>query len=56
MGGAWPGARAHLTGEVTYPHNVERDQSETEEYLTAEGDPVLAELWDKEEDAIYDDM
>ena len=26
------------------------------DYLTAEDDPVLAELWDNEADAIYDDL
>ena len=26
------------------------------EYLTAEADPVLAELWDNEDDAVYDDL
>jgi len=26
------------------------------EYLTAAADPVLAELWDNDDDAIYDDM
>lgn len=26
------------------------------EYLTAETDPVLAELWDNEDDAVYDDL
>lgn len=25
-------------------------------FLTAEEDPVLAELWDNEEDAVYDDV
>ena len=25
-------------------------------YLTAEDDPVLARLWDNEEDAVYDDL
>ncbi len=27
-----------------------------EEYLTAEAAPVLAELWDNEDDAVYDDL
>jgi hypothetical protein len=26
------------------------------EYLTSEADPVLAELWDNSDDAVYDDM
>jgi hypothetical protein len=26
------------------------------EYLTAEADPVLAELWDNDDDAVYDDL
>ena len=29
---------------------------ERAEYLTAEADPVLAELWDNEDDAVYDDL
>ena len=29
---------------------------EPEEYLSAETDPVLAELWDNDEDAVYDDL
>jgi predicted transcriptional regulator len=29
---------------------------ESAEYLTAEADPVLAELWDNEDDAVYDDL
>jgi predicted DNA-binding protein len=29
---------------------------EPAEYLTAEADPVLAELWDNEDDAVYDDL
>ena len=33
-----------------------RMAEEPAEYLTSETDPVLAELWDNEEDAVYDDM
>lgn len=29
---------------------------EPDEYLSSQTDPVLAELWDNEEDAIYDDL
>jgi len=29
---------------------------EPAEYLIAENDPVLAELWDNDEDAVYDDL
>jgi predicted transcriptional regulator len=29
---------------------------EPAEYLTSEADPVLAELWDNEDDAIYDNL
>jgi len=29
---------------------------EPAEYLTAENDPVLAELWDNDDDAVYDDL
>ena len=29
---------------------------EPAEYLTAAADPVLAELWDNEDDAVYDDL
>ncbi len=36
---------------------IERQLAEEpEEYLTAEADPVLAELWDNEEDEVYDQM
>jgi len=36
---------------------IERQlHEEPEEYLTAQTDPVLAELWDNEEDAVYDEM
>ena len=35
---------------------VERRLSEeSAEHLTAEADPVLAELWDNEDDAVYDE-
>ena len=33
-----------------------RIAEEPTEYLTAAEDPVLAELWDNEDDAVYDDM
>jgi hypothetical protein len=29
---------------------------EPAEYLTSEADPVLAELWDNEDDAVYDNL
>ncbi len=29
---------------------------EPAEYLTTEADPVLAELWDNDDDAAYDDL
>ncbi|HLF79614.1 MAG TPA: hypothetical protein VJB57_19205 [Dehalococcoidia bacterium] len=35
--------------ETTYFFSVKRN------YLTAEDDPVLAELWDNPEDAAYDE-
>ena len=36
---------------------IERQLAEEPaEYLTAESDPVLAELWDNEDDAAYDDL
>ncbi|MDP2948170.1 MAG: hypothetical protein Q8P22_01355 [Chloroflexota bacterium] len=36
---------------------IERQLAEEPaEYLTAEADPVLAELWDNEDDAVYDDL
>lgn len=33
-----------------------RIAEEPAEYLTAEADPVLAELWDNDDDAVYDDL
>lgn len=33
-----------------------RDVTAPRDYLTAEDDPILAELWDNEADAIYDDL
>ncbi len=33
-----------------------RIAEEPAEYLTSEADPVLAELWDNDDDAVYDDM
>lgn len=36
---------------------IERQLAEEPaEYLTAEADPVLAELWDNEDDAAYDNL
>ncbi len=29
---------------------------EPAEYLTGQSDPVLAELWDNDDDAVYDDL
>jgi hypothetical protein len=34
----------------------QRLAEESPEYLTAEADPVLAELWDNDDDAVYDDL
>jgi hypothetical protein len=34
-------------------HRIREDKSE---YLTAEEAPLLAELWDNDEDAVYDDL
>ena len=33
-----------------------RVREEKAEYLTAEEAPLLAELWDNKEDAVYDDL
>ena len=33
-----------------------RVREEKAEYLTAEEAPLLAELWDNDEDAVYDDL
>ncbi len=33
-----------------------RIAEEPAEYLTARTDPVLAELWDNDDDAVYDDL
>ncbi|MGH9199142.1 MAG: hypothetical protein ACRD1T_25855 [Acidimicrobiia bacterium] len=35
---------------------VHRLSEESIDYLTAESDPVLAELWDNDDDAVYDDL
>ena len=34
----------------------QRLAEEPAEYLTSETDPVLAELWDNDDDAVYDDL
>jgi len=61
-----PGLHAHLkvvaakkgTSMREYCVNAIKRQlaEEPAEYLTAEADPVLAELWDNEDDAVYDDL
>lgn len=33
-----------------------KDVTAPKDYLTTEDDPILAELWDNEADAIYDDL
>jgi len=43
--------RAYVTETIEL-----RLAEEPAEYLTAEADPVLAELWDNEDDAAYDDI
>jgi hypothetical protein len=36
---------------------IERQMAqEPQEYLSSETDPVLAELWDNDEDAVYDEL
>jgi hypothetical protein len=35
---------------------VELTTSQAKQYLTAEEDPVLAELWDNDDDAVFDTM
>ena len=35
---------------------VELTTRQAKQYLTAEEDPVLAELWDNDDDAVFDTM
>lgn len=42
--------------EYTVDAIQHRLAEEPAEYLTAEADPVLAELWDNDDDAVYDDL
>jgi len=35
---------------------VELTTTQAKQYLTAEEDPVLAELWDNDDDAVFDTM
>jgi hypothetical protein len=50
-------ARKRTTMREYCVQAVERRLAEEpEEYLTAETDPVLAELWDNEDDSIYDNL
>jgi hypothetical protein len=49
-------ARKRTTMREYCVQAVERRLAEEPaEYLTAEADPVLADLWDSEDDAVYDD-
>ncbi|MDO8615179.1 MAG: hypothetical protein Q7T33_05520 [Dehalococcoidia bacterium] len=42
--------------EYTVEAIERRLAEEPAEYLTAEAEPVLAELWDNDDDAVYDDL
>ena len=42
--------------EYTVEAIERRLAEESAEYLTAEAEPVLAELWDNDDDAVYDDL
>jgi hypothetical protein len=50
-------ARKRITMREYCVRAIERQLGEEPtEYLTAEADPVLAELWDNEDDAAYDNL
>ena len=50
-------ARKRTTMREYCVQAVERRLAEEPaEYLTAEADPVLAELWDNEDDAVFDNL
>jgi len=50
-------ARKRTTMREYCVQAVERRLAEEPaEYLTSEADPVLAELWDNEDDAVYDNL
>jgi hypothetical protein len=50
-------ARKRTTMREYCVRAVERRLAEEPaEYLTAEADPVLAELWDNEDDAVFDNL
>ena len=58
------GALSHASGEVYLEQQtgaqevmqVTIEARWTKTYLTAEDDPLLAALWDNDDDAIYDSM
>ena len=53
------GAVGNVTQETTQEARevkVELTTSQAKQYLTAEEDPVLAELWDNDDDAVFDTM
>ena len=50
-------ARRGITMREYCVRAIERQLGEEPaEYLTAEADPVLAEIWDNEDDAAYDNL
>jgi hypothetical protein len=50
-------ARRHLTLQEYVRHALDRlVEEDTAAALSATDDPVLAELWDNEADAVYDDL
>ena len=47
--GCWP-CEGQVTNRLSFPARLRRN------CLTEEGDPVLARIWNNEDDAIYDEM
>ena len=54
-GGSCPG---HIVQRSCpgFPRSSRATNGSTAKYLTAAGDPVLARIWDNEDDAVYDEM
>ena len=46
----------HETTQEAREVKVELTTTQAKQYLTAEEDPALAELWDNDDDAVFDTM
>ncbi len=51
-----PGLVTAISSTGLIPVEVPRLTQWTKPYLSAADDPVLAELWDNDDDAVYDSM